>query len=158
MIFFIWYMFHLSWFKNCFHILFIVGRSLGRGLCGWGQQLKNSTLFIHWVIYKEWTNIQNYASQLHQCHKKSCNGNRVEKTIKSFKGLQYTHSLSCLSCCVKWLICAICMKRQSNSYMMTAYVERCSSITIKSRETPVINVNTTLLRLYRLINVYTSLW
>ena len=70
----------------------------------------------------------------------NCNGIGIEKTIKSFTGLTYAHGLSCLSCCAKWLVCTSCMERQSNSYRMTAHVERCSGTTVKSRETPDINI------------------
>ena len=59
-----------------------------------------------------------------------------KKNIKNFKGLGYAHSLSCLSCCAKWLICTMCMERQSNCCRMKAHVERCSGITVKSIKTP----------------------
>ena len=50
--------------------------------------------------------------------------------------------MSFLSCSTKWLICTICMERQSNSYGMKAHVERCSGIIAKTRETADINVYT----------------
>ena len=65
-----------------------------------------------------------------------------KKIMMSFKGLGYAHSLSCLSCCAKWLVCTICMERQSNGYMVKAHVEQCSGITVKSSKTPDINVYT----------------
>ena len=66
----------------------------------------------------------------------NCDGIGIEKTIKNFKGLGYAHSLSCLSCCARLLVCTMCMERQSNCYGMKAYVERCSGVIVKSIETP----------------------
>ena len=77
----------------------------------------------------------NNASHLHQHHKLNCNGIVIEKIIKCFKGLWYLYSLSCLCCCAKWLVCTICMERQSSSYRMKAHVERCCGIIDKSKET-----------------------
>ena len=58
-----------------------------------------------------------------------------QRSIESFKGLRYAHSLSCLSCYTKWLVCTMCMERQSNNYRMKAHIERCSGITTLVRET-----------------------
>ena len=34
----------------------------------------------------------------------------------------YTHSLSCISCCAKWLVCTTCMERQSKCHRMKAHI------------------------------------
>ena len=81
----------------------------------------------------------------YQCHILNCNGTEIDNTSKSFNGLGYAHSLSDLSWYAKWLICTICIERQSYRYWMKAYVQKWSGITIKLRETPDINMNTTLL-------------
>ena len=58
-----------------------------------------------------------------------------QKIIKSFKGLGYAHSLSCFSCCAKWLVCTVCKERQSNCCRMKAHVEKCSGITVRPFKT-----------------------
>ena len=88
---------------------------------------------------------QNYGSHIHQYHIQSCQCNGIKKTIKSFKEVEYSCSLSCLSCCANWLICTIYIERQSSSNRMEAHVERWNGITIKSGKTPDINVYTSFM-------------
>ena len=88
---------------------------------------------------------QIHASQLLNCYVQVHNGNWIERTLKSFKRLEYTYCLPCLSCDATWLSCAKCLERQSYSHMMKTCVNNCIGITIDLRDILNRNISISLL-------------